>query len=119
MAADRDAIGIAAERADIVAHPTQGEQLILQAEIAALRIVVAEEQPAEIAEAVVERDDDEAVLARLPRSVEPGAAARPAEEGAAVNPDQHRRPASEVGAPDIEVEAILGGDRAGRVVVVF
>ena len=119
MAADRDEVGIAAERRDVVAHPAQRQDLILQREIAALSVVVAKEEPAEIAEPIVQGDDDEAVLASMLRSVDPGSASRSAQESAAMNPDKDRGAPSEVGTPDVQVEAVLGDDRVRGVVVVL
>ncbi len=85
VAADRDAVWVAAERGDVVLYPAQREHLILQPEIAAPGIVVAEEQAAQIAQAIVESHDDDAVLARVPRSVQPQRIAGSAQEGAAVH----------------------------------
>jgi hypothetical protein len=93
--------------------------LILEREVAAPRVVVPEKQTTQITEAVVQGHDDEAVVAGVARSVEPRPAPGTAKEGSAVNPEQHRGVAGEIGAPDVEIQAVLGGDGVRAVVVVL
>src|SRR4051812_22103970 len=76
-------------------------------------------QSSEIAEPVVDRHDDDPALARQSRPVDPGAAAGATKEGAAVYPEQDRSAAAQIGAPNIQIEAVLRSDGVWRIIVVL
>ncbi len=102
---------IAAERADIAPHPLQRRDLVEQAVIAryAFGRFGAERgmrEPAEDAEPVIDRHEDNAAPRKFAAVVH-RAGARSELQRAAVDPDDHRRAVGAFGRPDIERQAIL------------
>ncbi len=84
---DRDPRRIAAERRDVVAHPLEGEQPV---EHAAVHRGVLDPAEAVEAEAVRDRDGDDAVAVER-GAVVPGARGGAREVAAAVDVDEHRQ----------------------------
>lgn len=111
FAENGDVAGVATERGDVVANPRKGGDLVALARVrdeAAARQDVAQEEIAEGAETVIDRDDhDVAARGEWPAVVE-GLVAGPVRETAAVNPEEHRAAgAIRGGAKDVQVEAVL------------
>ena len=131
LAEDRDAIRVAAEELDVLLHPLQAGDEIEGAEVAALDFAgrpspehCGMREPAEGPEAVVQADDDQAVLRGEQRAV----VERTGEADGvapAVDPDHDRKALLAAGhvavvearSPDVEVQTVLrAGDRAARCV---
>jgi hypothetical protein len=107
LAPERHVARVAAEGADVVAHPAQGGLLVGEPEVADCRVVeagVGEES--QCSQSVVDGDRDDLSLARdALRVVEPALARRPA----AVEEQHHREGSSRAAwAVDVQVEAVLG-----------
>lgn len=104
---------IAAEGADLVTHPFEGGDDVEQS--AVVRRVVEGAETLD-AEAVVDRHEHDAV-AREGRAVVHGLARRPVAERPAVHPHHDRKPRlgrielARRARPDVEVEAVVAGDR--------
>ena len=90
LAEQRQLVGIAAEAAGVVLDPLDGQRLVVEAHVAR-RLVRAQVQEAEGADAVVERRHDDVVVAGQQRAVVELQRRRAAHVAAAVDPDQHRR----------------------------
>ena len=110
---DRHVLRIAAESADVLAHPLECSNLVEQTVVARRAVGrlccqsrVGEE--AEHAEAIVDRDHHDA-LASESRAVVPGRSAAAGSEAATVDPHHDRAPlADPFGArPDVEEKAVL------------
>ncbi len=86
LARDRDPVGVAPERPDVVAHPREGEQDVLHTEV---RRSVGEGSETVKCEAIGDGDDDNPVAYECP-TVVPGARRRASDIAAAVDPDEHR-----------------------------
>ena len=103
-----DAIGIAAERSDVVAHPFQREDEIELSRVAAIGKPVRREIGVpERVEAMVQRDYDDIAVRRQACALGDCACARAGVVSAAVNIDENRTRAAERWRPDIEEEAVL------------
>ena len=115
---DRHRAGIAAEGGDVAPDPLQRRNKVKHPVVARGALFGREfgmREKTERIEPMVDGDDDDAsrgelcaVVARL--------GARPDDEAAAVNPEQHRQArglARPHGRPDVEIEAILGDAGAG------
>ncbi len=116
--ASGDVVRIAAEGRDVPLHPAKREPLVLEPQAAVERAVDAlDGEETEDAHPVVRGDDDHPSLRREP--VEAVEAPGSADEGAAVDPDQHRelRPGCGAGGrAHVEGQAVLGGAALGQVV---
>ncbi len=110
---DRHPGGIAAERRDVVADPSQCQHLVEQPGHARA-VDLVEVQEAEGAEPVVERDDHDVAPRRQVRPVVPGDRAGAREERAAVDPDQHGQVGARVRCPDVQGQAVLALRRRAR-----
>lgn len=86
LAEDGDAVGIAAKVGDVGSDPVQGGDLVCEAVVAVGDAVVESQEP-ERREAVVDGDDDDVSSRREAAPVEGVVAARPAGEGASVDPE--------------------------------
>ncbi len=122
LARDGDAVRVAAEVRDVVAHPAQDgdaveQSVVSRGPVCRLGAQLGGGQKAEGAQAVVEGDDDEAVTGQVlavVAGVRPGTFA----ESAPVDPDEDRAPLRAVvrTCPDVQVQAVLaqGHVDAGR-----
>ncbi len=113
LAEDGDVVGVAAEAGDVVVNPAEGEDLIHEAVVArgVMRRFADEfgmREEAEDAEAVVEGDDEHAVVEQRALGVET-ARTGAAEVGAAVDPEHDGEQASgwPCGGDDVEKEAVF------------
>ena len=111
-----DALRVAAERADAVAHPLERGNLVEHAEISRARVLRAEQlgevQVAEKTEAIVDRDHHDVAAGREVRAVVPRRVARAPYERAAVDPHYDgTRGIVAAGRPDVEVETVLAARR--------
>src|SRR5204862_2035727 len=94
LAEDRDVARIAAEGVDVVPHPLERHHDVLHPHVARLAVLLAaspgEVEKAERVEAMRDRHDNGAVLARELLSVVEDRVAGAGAEAAAVEPDHHR-----------------------------
>ncbi len=121
---DHDARRIAAERLDVVAHPSQRRDDVLLSRVGRLRELAAEDpaevQVAENVEAMIDAHADHVVIARQVLAGVAGRAAAALVVAAAVEPDHDRALAAvaEAARPHVQVEAVLalspGGGRPQR-----
>ncbi len=109
-----DAVGISAERGDVVAHPAQCGQHVSQSEIgvepATWGVEFGELEESERAEPIVDGDDDRFAAAGQHPAVVQRLARRAEDVGAAVQPHHHRLAVAGGGLrrrPDIEGETVF------------
>jgi hypothetical protein len=98
FAADCHPVRVAAETGDVLAHPLHGKLLVHEAVIAGVADILEEarhvgrerrlDQPAEGAQAVIDRDHDDVVLGDHARGVVDGAGA--GDERTAMDPEEDR-----------------------------
>ena len=107
---DRDVARVATEPGGVGLHPPQGGHLVEEAEVAGGRAtsVLGQVGEAERAEPVVEGDDDDVAVGRHRRPVVPGGRSGARDEGAAVEPHEHRAVAVVAGGrPHVQRQAVL------------
>ena len=105
-------VRVAAERLDVVAHPAQRLGLIEQALVAGCRNAPAGQlvqmEEAQRPDAIVDGDDHAVAALGERGAIVDGRTPRAADEGAAVNPHQHRALAGiDAGREDVELQAVL------------
>ena len=114
FAEDRDAVGIAAERGNVVLHPLQARDLIQQPVVAGMPALFARQlgmsQEAESAQPVGDAHQNHALLREILSVVQRHRSAADSEPSA-VDPDHHGQLLARRlgGRPDVQVEAILVG----------
>ena len=116
LAEDRHVARVAAELADIVAHPFERRDEIEHAGVGSVRKLrqqLAEIKEAERIQPMVNRHHDHVAAPRQPRAVEHAAGAGEGGEIAAVEPDHHRALAAvaQAGRPDVQSETVLADGR--------
>jgi len=113
LAEHGDPIGITAERVDVALNPAQGQQDVLQREVAVERHVGRAErrevEEPERADAVVHRHHDDVAGANERRPVVDRLTRRAERVGTAVQPHHDRQRCIRIArrAPDVEEEAVL------------
>src|SRR5580698_11597511 len=113
LAEDGDVAGVAAEAADVVAHPLERENDVHHADVAGVSKFFAELREIEMAdgaEAMIERDEDDVAGAREAFAVVGGMLLSIAgDESAAVKPDHDGTLCVVVDArrPDVEAKAVF------------
>lgn len=113
LAEQRDRARVAAERLHVVFDPLDGERLVVQAHVAG-RLVRAEVEEAERADAVVDRRHDDVVGGGEQHGVVHLERRRAAHVAAAVDPHEHRGAAgasTRRRRPHVQVQAVLGDGR--------
>ena len=107
LAEHGDAVGVAAEGADVVPHPGERGDLVAQAEVGGVVAVAEVEEPVG-ARPPVDRHAHHTVAGEAAAVVAPAGGEA---EGAARTPHHHRKAArSRVGRPDVQVEAVVAGN---------
>ncbi len=109
LAEDGDPVGVAAERADVVAHPLQRCDQVEEPTVGGPALDVAEPfQPDPVVEG---HEDDTAPGER--GAVVLRQAGRPEEIGPALDPHEDGQPAAEIGGPDVDGQPVVAA--VGRV----
>ncbi|OKJ66071.1 hypothetical protein AMK29_15240 [Streptomyces sp. CB02261] len=109
MSGERDPVGVAAERGDVLPYPAQGRDLVEQAPVVGVGGGAVGGDVAETleADAVVEGDDDQTGAGERV-AVEVGLGGGTEGVGAAVDPDQDGQGAAvRGGRPDVDGEDVL------------
>ena len=120
LAEDRDVSRVASECGDVVAHPLEGGDLVAQAEVvldgALRRRILAEMEPSERPEAVVETDVDDSSAAHEALALAGKVLRRSRAVAAAVNEHHDRQGEAAFGGSEhVDGEAVLaGGDLWAR-----
>ncbi len=108
LTADRHPFGIAAERPDVAGNPAQPREHVAKADVArGPRDARPQVEEPERPDAVADVHDDEAGPRASSRALEVIRGRIPADEAAAVNPDEHGGISGTRGRPNLQAQTVL------------